>query len=85
LDVNFTPPESEAQSRTDHAAYVFGEERPSPNLNHGAGIDVSPAVRDYLGPGPLDLVDWRFVEETEVPAGPWLVYEGTEATMKASH
>ena len=27
---------------TDSAAYVFGEERPSPNLNHGAGIDVSP-------------------------------------------
>jgi hypothetical protein len=71
--------------RTDHGAYVFGDERPSRNLNHDAGIDVSPAVRDYLGLGPLDLVDWRFVEETEVPAGPWLVYEGTEATMKASH
>jgi hypothetical protein len=60
---------------TDLAAYVFGEERPSPNLNHGAGIDVSPAVRDYLGLGPIDLVDWRFVEQFEVPAGPWLQYD----------
>src|SRR5260221_9568614 len=54
---------------TDLAAYVFGNDRPSPNLNHGAGIDVSPAVRDYLGLGSLDLVDWRFVEQAEVPAG----------------
>jgi hypothetical protein len=60
--------------RTDHAAYVFGEERPSPNLNHGAGIDVSPAVRDYLGLGHLDLVDWRFADQAEVPAGPWSLY-----------
>jgi hypothetical protein len=58
---------------TDSAAYVFGDGRPSPNVNHGAGIDVSPAVRDYLGLGPLGLVDWRFVEQAEVPAGPWSV------------
>ncbi len=31
--------------RTDSAAYVFGNDRPAPNINHGAGIDVSPAVR----------------------------------------
>ena len=35
--------------RTDHWQYVFGNERPKPNLNKGAGLDVSPAVRDYLG------------------------------------
>ena len=35
--------------RTDHWQYVFGSERPKPNLNRGAGLDVSPAVRDYLG------------------------------------
>jgi hypothetical protein len=61
--------------RTDSAAYVFGGERPSPNMNHGAGIDVSPAVRDYLGLGSLDVVDWRFVEQTEVPGGPWSPYD----------
>ena len=35
--------------RTDHFQYVFQNERPKPNLNRGAGLDVSPAVRDYLG------------------------------------
>jgi hypothetical protein len=59
--------------RTDSAGYVFGDERPSPNANRGAGIDVSPAVRDYLGLGSQGLVDWRFVEEAEMPAGPWSV------------
>jgi hypothetical protein len=58
---------------TDSAEYVFGNEPPSPNVNHGAGIDVSPAVRDYLGLRSLDLVDWRFVEQADVPAGPWLL------------
>jgi hypothetical protein len=57
--------------RTDSAGYVFGDERPLQNVNHGGGIDVSPAVRDYLGLGSLSLVDWRFVEEAEVPLGPW--------------
>jgi len=59
---------------TDSAGYVFGDERPVPNVNHGAGIDVSPAVRDCLGLGSLDLVDWRFVEEAGVSAGPWSLY-----------
>jgi hypothetical protein len=59
---------------TDSAGYVFGDERPSPNVNCGAGIDVSPAVRDYLGLTSLDLVDWRFVEQTDVPVGPWSLY-----------
>ena len=56
--------------RTDHWQYVFGNERPRPNLNHGAGLDVSPAVRDYLGLGSKDVCDWRFVEFREVPQGP---------------
>ena len=64
--------------RTDHGAYVFGDERPSPNRNHDAGIDVSPAVRDYLRLGPVDLVDWRFVEQADVPAGPWSLYSGPQ-------
>jgi hypothetical protein len=57
--------------RTDHWQYVFGNERPKPNLNKGAGLDVSPAVRDYLGMNPTDVTDWRFVEFSEVPRGPW--------------
>jgi hypothetical protein len=57
--------------RTDHWEYVFGNQRPSMNLNKGAGLDVSPAVRDFLGLGPADMTDWRFVEFSEVPKGPW--------------
>ncbi len=57
--------------RTDHYQYVFGNERPKPNLNQGAGLDVSPAVRDYLGLKGKDVCDWKFVEARDVPNGPW--------------
>ena len=57
--------------RTDHWEYVFGNERPKANLNRGAGLDVSPAVRDYLGLQDTDVTDWKFVEFSEVPSGPW--------------
>ncbi len=57
--------------RTDHWQYVFGNEIPRPNLNQGAGLDVSPAVRDYLGIGGKDVCDWKFVEAKDVPPGPW--------------
>jgi hypothetical protein len=57
--------------RTDHWQYVFGNERPKPNLNKGAGLDVSPAVRDYLGLNETDVTDWKFVDFSEVPRGPW--------------
>ena len=60
--------------RTDHHAYVFGNERPKPNLNKGAGLDVSPAVRDYLGIADTDVTDWRFVDFAEVPSGPWATH-----------
>jgi hypothetical protein len=57
--------------RTDNWQYVFGPERPLPNLNKGAGLDVSPAVRDFLELGDTDVTDWRFVDFEEVPHGPW--------------
>ncbi|TMP95465.1 MAG: hypothetical protein E6L07_07215 [Verrucomicrobia bacterium] len=57
--------------RTDHWQYVFGNERPRLNLNRGAGLDVSPAVRDYLTLKQTDVTDWRFVAFSEVPRGPW--------------
>lgn len=57
--------------RTDHWEYVFGNERPSPNRNRGAGLDVSPAVRDYLGMQGMDVADWKFVDVSQVPPGPW--------------
>ena len=60
--------------RTDHWEYVFGNDRPRPNLNRGAGLDISPAVRDYLHLQATDATDWKFVEASEVPPGPWALY-----------
>ncbi len=60
--------------RTDHWEYVFGDERPKANINKGAGLDVSPAVRDYLGMQSSDVTDWKFVDFDEVPPGPWARY-----------
>ena len=60
--------------RTDHFQYVFGNDRPKPNLNGGAGLDISPAVRDYLGLAPTDVTDWKFVEVRDVTNGPWARY-----------
>lgn len=59
---------------THQFEYVFLNERPRENLNHGAGLDVSPAVRDYLGLQPTDITDWHFVDVRDVPPGPWRTY-----------
>ncbi|MBX7208232.1 MAG: hypothetical protein K1X78_07985 [Verrucomicrobiaceae bacterium] len=59
---------------TDDAAYVFGSARPKNPENSGAGIDMSPAVRDYLGISSGMKCDWRFVDLNEIPDGPWRSY-----------
>ena len=56
---------------TDDHEYVFGNARPKNSSNNGAGIDISPAVRDYLGLRSMSRCDWRFVDVSEVPSGPW--------------
>jgi len=57
---------------TDDVDYVFGDARPKTKGNRGVGLDVSPAVRDYLKfDGGYGTVDWRFVDIDEVPDGPW--------------
>ena len=55
----------------DDADYVFGDALPKNELNDDAGLDVSPAVRDFLSLSDIDVVNWRFVDFSEVPAGPW--------------
>jgi hypothetical protein len=60
--------------QTDHWQYVFGNERPRANRNQDAGLDVSPAVREYLGLANIDLCDWKFVDFFHVPIGPWALY-----------
>jgi hypothetical protein len=59
---------------TDDIKYVFGDARPVNSKNNGAGLDISPAVRDYLGFKTSAKCDWRFVDLHEVPDGPWKVY-----------
>lgn len=59
------------------AAYVFGHDdrRPANTRYNGAGLDVSPALNGCLGftelDGDEDRVDWAFVDDDDVPAGPW--------------
>jgi len=61
--------------QVDHWQYVFGSERPHPNKNKDAGIDVSPAVKEYLRMSGIDSCDWCFVSESEITQGPWKAHE----------
>lgn len=57
---------------TDDWPYVFGKNaQPKTVMNNGVGLDVSPAVRDYLGIVSGVRCDWRFCDISEVPDGPW--------------
>lgn len=53
------------------ASYVFGNAEPQNKTNKHSGLDVSPAVRDYLGISEEDIIDWQFMEAENVPDGPW--------------
>ncbi len=63
----------------DHWQYVFGHDGPRANRNDAAGIDLSPAVRDYLGMSSGARVEWRFVTDKQVPQGPWRDWSGAPA------
>ena len=57
--------------RYDHAEYVFGPERPIGLGDDHAGLDVSPAVAQYLGiDGKNRITSWRFVDDEDVRPGP---------------
>jgi len=56
--------------------YVFGDndQRPESTRWNSAGLDVSPALNACLEFDDLDMtqaVDWRFINEEDVPDGPW--------------
>jgi len=55
----------------DDTNYVFGTAAPKNTWGAKAGLDVSPAVRDYMALGDVDRVSWAFVGASAVPAGPW--------------
>ncbi|NJR41410.1 MAG: hypothetical protein HC767_00880 [Akkermansiaceae bacterium] len=56
---------------TDDWEFVFGNKSPKTTQNGAAGIDLSPAIRDYLNLTSGKKVHWRFVEASAVPPGPW--------------
>lgn len=56
----------------DDAAYVWGKAAPKNNKDARAGLDISPAAKDYLGAGDVEKCDWTFVSYNNVPVGPWL-------------
>lgn len=64
---------------TNDWEYVFGNKPPRTRENGGAGIDLSPSIRDYLGLKSGVKVHWRFVEAGQVPYGPWKKYGNTLA------
>lgn len=59
------------------AAYVFGTTNAQPVQGqfNNAGMDVSPALNGCLGfaelDGDSDHIAWQFVDDVDVPAGPW--------------
>ncbi len=59
---------------TDDWEFVFGTKPPKTTQNGAAGIDLSPAIRDYLSLTSGRKVHWRFVEANAVPHGPWKKY-----------
>ncbi|HSX30484.1 MAG TPA: hypothetical protein VLE99_01045 [Candidatus Saccharimonadales bacterium] len=61
----------------DDSTYVFGTAPPHNSQEAKAGLDVSPAVRDYLGLGDVDHTSWWFVPASAVPDGPWKVHSTT--------
>jgi hypothetical protein len=56
---------------TNDHDYVFGGQKPKAENKDMAGLDVSPAVRDFLFFNGVCRSTWRFVEEAEVAEGPW--------------
>ena len=68
---------------TDDWEFVFGSKPPKTKQNGAAGIDLSPAIRDYLGLKSGEKVHWRFVEAGQVPYGPWKKY-GQESPSAAN-
>jgi hypothetical protein len=69
---------------TDDWAYVFGKNpQPKTVMNNGVGLDVSPAVRDYLGLVSGVRCDWRFCEVGEVPDGPWRKFGDNNPFVKS--
>jgi len=52
--------------------WVFGNaKKPKNKWGLKAGLDISPATAQYLSIVDSDTTEWRFVDEKDVPDGPW--------------
>jgi hypothetical protein len=71
--------------RSDHAEYVFGNDRP--NTYTRAGLDISPAVAQYLNidENHKAITSWKFVDDEDVPPGQWLKYDEQAVIFTAMH
>jgi hypothetical protein len=68
--------------QNDDAEYVFGDQPPG----NVVGIDVSPAVGDYLGLSDHNnVVSWRFVDDQDVRPGAWLKLDEQAVLYTAMH
>lgn len=56
---------------TNDYDYVFGGDTPRADDRKMAGLDISPATRDFLKIKGSCRTVWRFVDESTVPGGPW--------------
>jgi len=52
----------------DDVNYVFGSAAPN---YQPSGLDISPATAEYLNLDGRGQTSWEFVDEQEVPDGPW--------------
>jgi hypothetical protein len=46
---------------------------PRNDVDPAAGIDLSPAMASFLEIDGVGKVSWRFVDQSDVPYGPWSV------------
>jgi hypothetical protein len=84
-DVCYAQWEDVGPLRYDHAEYVFGDERPIGLGSDHAGLDVSPAVFEYLGLDDrrTNVTSWRFVDDADVQPGAWLKYDEEALLFRA--
>jgi hypothetical protein len=68
------------------AEYVFGGARPVGLGDNRAGLDVSPAVADYLHVNDRNrYMSWRFVDDEDVRPGAWLKLDEQAVIYTALH
>jgi len=62
---------------SDDAEYVFGNK--PPKFTQGGGIDISPEAAQLLSIDDKNrIVSWQFVDDKEVPSGPWFSWQSTQ-------